>query len=340
MIYLMSQKGFIPIFVILIGLVTVGGGVVAVETRTHFLSKAFSPGTETVKESTSSASLTESLEYALPSPKASKHKSAVEYLKERFLRKPSPTPTPPVKTPIPKASSSVNPKNVSIPTSQPTTAAAVAGKKPTCSINVLSSDQGANVSRLIYAYEANGGSRYMIAAQWDFDGDGSWDTDMSSGNGEVTHTFSPGGHTIKLKVKGSDEIVTDVCSKYVNIPNLISVSFTGQVFSDNNCNDVWDPNEQGLSGITVRFDKQDIAFYRTVTTDPKGNYNLTESIPENDSLTLKPVVDLNNGRDPSIVTYSPYKIHYMAPYATLNSSYRSINKDLPLVPSENISNCF
>lgn len=183
-------------------------------------------------------------------------------------------------------------------------------------------------------------NEYMTEAQWDYDGDGNWDTGMSSSNGSMSHNYGKAGSfNTKLQLKTSDGKITPVCSKTVIVSSGVNVSFSGIVFKDNNCNDMRDSSEQGISEIPIRFFKSDHTLYKTVTSSEDGGYNVTTNIRDGDSLTIQPSPDLNNGKDPSIVAYSPYKIHYDVPFATLNSHQRSITKDVPLVPSENLSSC-
>lgn len=183
----------------------------------------------------------------------------------------------------------------------------------------------------------------MTGAQWDFDGNGSWDTDLSQSNGTISHNFGKAGsYNPKLQLKISDGKMTPICTKTITVSSGITVSFTGKVFRDNNCNDIREPDEPGISGMPVRFFKSDYSSYKTITSGGDGDYNLTATIADNASLTIQPSPDLNlysNVSDPSVVSYSPYKIHYDVPFATLNATQKSINKDVPLVPSENTGSC-
>lgn len=315
---LMDQKGFAPIFITLILFGSLVGGVFLVNKQTNFFSKAFnySPIKNTIDESSSSGdlSLGNLLNKASGSPTVQSTSNNQN-----------------VKSPVPK--STPKPTLKPTPTSPPKTLA-------TCLVNALVSSDNPLTVNFHYGLNLNGLNAYATDYQWDYDGNGSWDTDFSKNNTNINYTYPrQGSYNVKLQVKLSNGQVTDVCTKSINVPVGIQVSFTGTVFKDVNCNDMREPSEQGISGMVIRFFKQEGGLYKNVTSDGSGNYNLTTNLPTGDSLTIQPSPDLNNGNDPSIVTMSAYKIHYNVPYATLNQNQSSINKDVPLVPTENISSC-
>lgn len=90
--------------------------------------------------------------------------------------------------------------------------------KSTCAVEVPSIS-GTDPLTANLAYSAKySGNKYVAGAQWDFTGDGSWDTDMSLSNGSLAHTFSSAGsYTIKLRLKMSDEELTETCSKTITL---------------------------------------------------------------------------------------------------------------------------
>lgn len=209
--------------------------------------------------------------------------------------------------------------------------------KSTCSINVQATplDPNSNFDNpltVLLTYSVNPvGNKYMIGAQWDFEGNGSWDTDMSQANGSISHTYSSNGsYNVKLQLKMSDGEITPACTKTVTVPMGITVSLTGKVFSDVNCNGRLDPDEKGMPGITVNiFRIPEFSIYTAIISDSNGNYNFTKVISLQGSLSIQP----GDVADPY------YSIETSRNSVTLNSSQLSINQDLPEVPNEKLSAC-
>ncbi len=89
--------------------------------------------------------------------------------------------------------------------------------KTTCSINVGS----INSLTVQFIYSANIYSptnKYMTGAQWDFDSNGSWDTDMSQSNGNISHTYpNAGTYNVRLHLQMSDGEITDACSTTITL---------------------------------------------------------------------------------------------------------------------------
>lgn len=238
----------------------------------------------------------------------------------------SPTPTPTIKASIvPSAPKTNTPK----PTRTPAPTAATAPKS-TCTINAMPDSGNALGIKFIYSVQSSRGT-YMIGAQWDFDGNGSWDTDMSQSNGTITKIYpSNGTYTAKLQLKMSDGKITNVCSKSVTVPSGFTVKLTGRVYEDINCNDMQEPNEKGISGVTINiFNIPAWTIYTTITSDSNGYYDLTRILNPGDSLTIQPA---------PIAAYG-YKINADNHTTTLNSAYPSGNIDLPQVPAANIGQC-
>lgn len=62
-----------------------------------------------------------------------------------------------------------------------------------------------------------GNDAYVTGAQWDFNGDGNWDTDLNINTGRVNYTYSDVGvYTVKLKTKLSDGRITE-CSSSIGV---------------------------------------------------------------------------------------------------------------------------
>lgn len=247
----------------------------------------------------------------------------------------------PTSTPTPETSPT--PTQISTPTTKPTKTSTKQTSKPTptatpspklstatCTVNFLAGDNTQSV-RLVYGAANYTTPNYVAGVQWDWDGDGKWDTDMSLNNGNINHTFPGSGtYNVKLRLQMSDGLFTNVCSKSITIPFGITVSFTGQVFRDENCNKLNEPNEVGVGGVTINFiNEPEYTIYKTLTSDSNGYFNLTTTLVTGQSLNLMA----------SAVAPPYYKISYNPPAASLNETQRTINKNLPIVPAENIGLC-
>lgn len=285
---------------------------------------------------------------------------AAFYIKQRQESKPNfqkenitPLPTP--KLTQPATESTIHPSATSsAPTPQPTNTQAppliptnTPTKTPTntptpapqssCGINALAtpldpSSSFDNPLTILLTYSATPvGNKYMTGAQWDFDGNGSWDTDMSQANGSIAHTFpANGNYNVKLQLKMSDGEITPVCSKTVTVPMGITVKLTGQVFSDANCNGMQEPSEQGVAGVTINiFRIPEFSLYTTLASDASGYYNLTRIIDSQGSLSIQP----------GDVAAPGYKISADRHTVTLNSAQSSFNQNLPQVPNESVGLC-
>ncbi len=239
-------------------------------------------------------------------------------------------------SPIPQPTESPSPTQ---PPSATSTPRQVVAKTPTptpklssatCTVNFLAGDNTQSV-RLVYGANYVGTNNYVAGVQWDWNGDGKWDTDTALNNGNINHTFpSNGTYNVKLRLQMSDGLFTSVCSKSVTIPYGFTVSFTGQVYRDENCNNFQEPNEGGLSGVQINFfNEPEFTLYKTLYSDSNGYFNLTATLASGQSLNLKA----------SAVALPYYKINYSPPGASLNATQSTINKNLPLVPAENIGLC-
>lgn len=236
------------------------------------------------------------------------------------------TPTSTSKTtPVATKTPTQSPQVTLVPTQKPVS-------KGVCGVNAITVADNLNGVWLTYSLTSSANA-YMTEAQWDFNGDGTWDTDMSPQNGSITRTFDNGIHTVKLRLKISNGGITDVCSKNISVPVGISVSFSGQVFSDNNCNNTWDPGEDFVPGITVNIFRQpENSLFKTLTTDSGGNFGFSTVIPTDDNLTIRPG---------AVGTLTPpyYKIFYDQPSYTLNTSHTSASNTISIIPAENTGAC-
>lgn len=168
---------------------------------------------------------------------------------------------------------------------------ALASRKNTCNVNIVYGKLGGTkpdplMVTLVYSFSGEGDA-YMTGAQWDFNGDGNWDTDMSQSNGTVEHTYSSGGnYNVKLRLQASDGSTTDVCSETVSLQGAIEVSLKGQVYRDTNCNDTKDEGEEGVGGISFTIMSSGGLIYQSAVSDSGGNYSFSKKISVNDSLPL------------------------------------------------------
>lgn len=256
----MKEKGFIPLYLIIV-LVAFGvvGGVVYYRQNTN---TAVEQTTNSTQEESASPSATTS-----PTNKLSP--SAIKTI----------TPTP----------SKTAPTNTGTPS--PTTTSTVSSvKKNTCSVNVINGKlnrDSSNPLLVTLTYSFTGyGNVYMTGAQWDFDNNGTWDTDMSQSNGTAEQTYSSGGtKNVRLQVKGSDGNITDVCSKSFNLAQVIDVTLKGQVYKDNNCNKSKEDGDAGISGVRMTVDSNGQVL-EDLTSDSSGNYSFTKKISPEASLSL------------------------------------------------------
>lgn len=110
-----------------------------------------------------------------------------------------------------------------------------------------------------------------------------------------------------------------------------TVRLTGRVYADSNCNEIPEPNENGIAGVTVNiFLMPSTTLYSTVTSDNNGYYVYSTTLASADSyITVQP----------SSVGAWGYKIHAQNHTTTLSKSQSSINIDLPQVPAANIDQC-
>lgn len=253
----MNQKGLIPIL-ILIGLVVVTtiavGGVLYINKTLPDFKIQSNTNTEFTYSPppTSSNSNSQS---------NTQHLSAFQILLGRIRATPSssPSPSPIVSIPTPTPTTRPSPTVGVSATPTPTPAPVV--RKNTCDVNVIygkldpSQISSPLLVTLIYSFISYN-NVYMTGAQWDFDGDGSWDTDMSQSNGTIEHTFSNSGtYNVKLRVKGSDGSITDVCSKSVTVNSPATPTPTPQASTPKRVfvtSTTYSGNLGGVSGADVR----------------------------------------------------------------------------------------
>lgn len=311
----MGQRGFVPIIILICVLIAV-----VIGTTLYIKQRRI--------DQNAKLNLTSQKENTTASPSASTTNNS-----PTIKLTPSPTqsalhPTTAPSTPTPQPVNTPAPTPINTPTPTP---------QSSCGINALAtpldpSSSFDNPLTILLTYSATPtGNKYMTGAQWDFDGNGNWDTDMTQSNGSIAHTFpSNGNYNVKLQLKMSDGEITPVCNKTVTVPMGLTVRLTGQVFSDTNCNGMQEPNEQGIPGVTINiFRMPEFSLYTTVTSDNNGYYNLTRIIDPQGSLSIQP----------GDVAAPGYKISAGGHTVTLNSTQSSFNQNLPQVPYEKMGLC-
>jgi len=114
-------------------------------------------------------------------------------------------------------------------------------------------------------------------------------------------------------------------------PWSFPVRLTGQVYEDANCNDMQEPDEKGIPGVTINIIlTPSWILYSTVTSDSNGDYTYATTLPSQESyITFRP----------AYVALPGYNIHTAEHDVTLSVSQSSMNINLPLVPSANIGQC-
>ncbi len=71
--------------------------------------------------------------------------------------------------------------------------------------------------KLIYGASYSGDD-YVTNVQWDWDGDGNWDTDFSTNNQHLSHIYTqPGSYTAKMHLQTKNGLTSDVCSNTITI---------------------------------------------------------------------------------------------------------------------------
>lgn len=186
--FFISQRGFVPI-IILISLLTVaivGYGIILYKQKSQVLEK------ENFTNKIASSSATASV---ISSPTNKTATTAISLNNNT----PSSTKTP-----------------AQTPTPSPTLASVT--YKPTCSVR--SADNGYAPLKADLSYDVQPGSTNnlsVLAAQWDYTGDGSWDTPLDTSFRSTNYTYNQAGdYTVKLQLNTS-EGMTDICSKKITV---------------------------------------------------------------------------------------------------------------------------
>lgn len=201
----MNERGFVPLLVpFAIAIFLIVGGTLYYNFREKTPEMQPLPSVEvsTSPEASSSASPAASL-------KASWKPSA----KPSALATPKATVSP---------AASATPQSSPSASSQPSSAQPTPTPEPkvVCGVHFDPGSGTAPVDvKLIYSASFNVSTGdYVTNVQWDWDGDGNWDTDFSANNQHTTHTFDKAGtYNVKMKLQTQQGITTEVCSNTITI---------------------------------------------------------------------------------------------------------------------------
>lgn len=91
-----------------------------------------------------------------------------------------------------------------------------------CSINALNATSGPAPLAVDFIYGASiygSGNDYVTDVQWDFNGDGTWDTpyDFSSQHPPAYTYSNPGNYTAKMHLKTNNGLEADICTKSITV---------------------------------------------------------------------------------------------------------------------------
>lgn len=159
-------------------------------------------------------------------------------------------------------------------------------------------------------------------------------------SGYVNHftlCFDPkeGLNRISLQYKNSFGDESVVYTRQFNFHRLenITVTISGQIYRDENCNGVRNTGESNISVSTIvrMFKIPEFYIYGEVNSNSSGSFSFSTTIREDESITLQPIV-----QSPSGYKSNP---NYESPSFTLNSSNRNASLDYPQVPNEFVGTC-
>lgn len=235
------------------------------------------------------------------------------------------TPTPTSARTSTPTTAKFTPTPTRVPTATPTPV-----RKNSCEAHVTYGKLNGDTSNpllvtLVYSFTGYNNT-YMTGAQWDFDGNGTWDTDLKQSNGTIEHTYESGTYHPRLQLQDSNGSMTDVCTGEVVVSG-IDVTLIGKAYNDLNCNHLLDVGETGIPGASITIMDANGTVYSTASTNGDGDYTFTKNIKPSESLTL---LAANNGDRGGV--YNP-------PAVTLSASKRTGIINLPYVSPDRYGYC-
>lgn len=137
------------------------------------------------------------------------------------LPTPTHTPTPTLIPPTRRPTRALTPTVTLTPTIDNNTAPTVPPRSNpglSCAIVARATNEGVpQTYNLIYSASNMGGDNYVTGIQWDYNGDGNWDSDLSLNNGNVNYTYSARGiYTIRMKIQTRNGSTAE-CSTQVGV---------------------------------------------------------------------------------------------------------------------------
>lgn len=172
-----------------------------------------------------------------------------------------------------------------------------------------------------------------ISLQWRLDNNpwSSWSSNLFICFSEITN----GSHTITFQIKDKDGINSPVIIRniFVSLPQNITITLTGILYIDENCNGLKEPTEKPVSeNMSIDLLQiPELSVLYTAISDNNGTYNYSFTLKDNESLTLKlSPVSTENYISNSL--YEPRPV-------TFNAGRKSYTQDLALVPVLKATQC-
>lgn len=232
----MSQRGFAPIVILIIMLLSAGivGGSLYVKNNLNSNNAGQNSEPSASQNPSQSSNTPDQAAINSPSINSQKeNKSVYQLLLERFKNSTAPIPTTTsVKINLP----SPTPQSVLSPTLKPPTPTSILSTptitpKITCIIN-YNFKSGSTYTFLAGARFDNVSSMNWSGVQWDFDGDGNWDTNYDLINQIKDYTYTKSGtFTVRMHLKGETGLESDVCTNSVTVQAPVTCEVHSDVVS-------------------------------------------------------------------------------------------------------------
>jgi hypothetical protein len=146
-----------------------------------------------------------------------------------------------------------------------------------------------------------------------------------------------GQNTLQLQYVSDDGTESEIYTRqfFFHRKQDVTISISGQLFSDDNCNDKRDSGEINIINNTTTvnfFRRPEYYLYASINTNNDGTFSLSKTVDESESTSI--------ALDVVYVAPSGYKINASPTTATLDKTSPSVSLELPLVPNSNIGFCF